>query len=376
MTRRWSGHSVGLVAAATREKKNHPGWFAFFRVMNGRISSIVLSGWICGLACSASAQTNTPGAPPAGASGMLSNIYARVRAPLSKVPPLASWPDRMHDKLYHDLDNTVKKVDVWFVHDGQAAYPITNSTFDLECYIKLQYSGGRLDVEGGTDFQADLQLPNIARKMHVFVSDRAPDRLHGSDPLKQPNEIFLGLRNVFDLGWMKDVHMKVGVKGRIPPAVFSELKFRPELKYDTWRIYPEQKVFWFSDDRLGEMTTVQIDKWLNRQTVLRTVTAAKWTETSTGVEWTESLILGYVLEGTIDDPHRAVGSRIVITGHKTSEIIVDQYRWENAYRFPLRKRWLYLSIIPTVEWNREDNWEPSHFLELGINMMFWGSDER
>ena len=285
--------------------------------------------------------------------------------------------DEMHEFIFDQVQSRISQVDSFFVERPEDALPVPNSRFGAKLLIKVSHDSG-IKTELDPDFSADIEIPNIERRLKLYIENSALDDLPGTDPLDRDREILIGVR---DHSQKKRDYLSFGggIKWRWPPVLYGEAEAGHKFTRENSSIYPRQKAFWYSDDGFGEMTSLQMDWLVAPKLGARSVTAAKWTETSDGVEWEQSLMWGYFIQGDYRDQHQVFGSRISTFGHKSSTWMMDKYRLRFLYRFPIYKRWIYIEIHPELEYERDEDtgdWDFTPSIGLSTEFLFWGTEER
>ncbi len=284
--------------------------------------------------------------------------------------------ERFHEHVYMRLNGAVNKVDTMFGSSEPLEGENTNSTFRLTLYTEVK-TGSRNDFSISPDYEVDFRLPRLEKLLHIFVNNIAPDKMPGQNPLESQKSTYIGLQN--PLHWADRIGLdnNVGIKVRFPPVLFFESKLKRKIDFaEYWRMTPQQSAFWFSDNGFGEKTSLTLDYLKYRKVVARTVSAARWTESTQGLEWSQVFQTGYILSGSVDDIDKTISSQETIAGHKSGSGTVDVYRWDLFWRAPIYKHWIYYIINPEITWERTMDWEPTRTLLVGVDMYFWGTSER
>ena len=303
---------------------------------------------------------------------------AQPRRPAVAVPAQAgeSGLDSLHSYVFSNLNCRVSRADAWFAEKSGPVKPSTNSHFEIKLFLDISGErNGRMNLE--PDFDASLHLPNLERRLHLFINNLAPDELPGTDPVERRKEQwFVGARRPFEV-FDIEVDTSVGARGEWPPAAFCEIEFRRRCVFGPWYVYPRQSFFWFTDDTgLGAKTSLTVDRWLDEAVIARSISAAKWTQGEQTFQWQQVLMLNWIIDGVVEDQHCSLGTWVTVAGHKNGTGIVDSYRWDMALRLPLYRRWLYAIINPRLEWKNENNWDTEWGMVLGMDFLFWGGKER
>ncbi len=293
-------------------------------------------------------------------------------APTPTVTPLPeevpNWIDTIYNETGLFIQNQVTNTDLLFAENPDNAITVTNSTFRLGVYLQYEEDDSRGGIKFDPDFHADLVLPNIERRFNVFITGRDLDDLPGTDPSEgDSSNVFMGLKKKFSY-----ISTSVGIKVDWPPVLFGNLKIRKLFKFPKGHIYPQQRIYYRTDDGFGEVTSIQLDYWFHENFLTRWDSGVKWTEISTGVEWEESISFAFIREGDLDFLKQAVGFRYSIFGHKVGAFLIDRHRVSLMYRCPIYKKWMYLEVIPEVVFENEFDWNADFGTRIGVDIMFTG----
>jgi len=263
--------------------------------------------------------------------------------------------DSLHGWTADLLQGQVTRADALFVDTERDKLAVTNSTFDLNLNVEIEHDG-ELHVKFDPSVSVNLCLPNLERRWRIFIDTLEPDALPGTPPTDRDRTLFTGLGRVFHQTDWSRFDARTGVKWRWPPIPFARIEYRYLVKSDRWSFFPRQRVFWLSDDGFAETTAMQADYWLTRRLIARSETAATWSEESRGLEWEQSISLGYAIDGNAEDLRHALGARISAFGHyEDSRNNVDTYRLALLYRRPLFRDWMFIRFVPELEWVKDDD---------------------
>lgn len=280
------------------------------------------------------------------------------------------------------LDAQTYRADTIFLAEGQA--PVSRppkAQLRLGIYVEAKDDQG-FELKFDPNFEIDVTLPNLEHNWKVFVQSMENDELPGVDPTERERGAQVGVRRSLD-----DYHINLdaGVRATWLPEAFLKAEWKPDWYLEKWKVSPRQRFYWQSDDGFGEVTQLQLLRWFGerKQGVFQSVTAAKWTEESEGVEWEQSVKMGRAY-GLIneakrgktnvssEDATRGYGMRYTLFGHDSGEFVIDRHRVTLLYRFPLHKDWIFMDVLPEVEWKDENDWEFNPGIRIGVDCLFWG----
>jgi hypothetical protein len=316
-------------------------------------------------------------------------------------PVLISWEstkgfgekiDWIHANLYKTVQDQVERFDYWFKPPQGEQRIVELSRFRVGVFGEVEIKDDEgVDVKQVLDFDTDIELPNMKRRMKIIITTNDPTTLPGKDVIEQRDKSLRAAAVAEE--WMRDLSVAIGVRARWKPGLFVNAVWSPTWKTENWLVYPQQKIYWENEIGLGEISTLVFDHWTNRWNT-RFSTSIKWSEQDRdndhqterkdeGFRWSEVFIFGHAKElmdemqlGRVvagEDVAHGWGIRLAAFG---GFHLVDEYRAGIFYRRPLRKKWMYLLVEPEINWRNENNWNHEWKIKFGIEMLFWGKKER
>lgn len=307
---------------------------------------------------------------------------------LPKPPTFDSWSNRL-DFLYHNvplvMNQQTYRADTFFLAEGATlVQEQPRAKLRLGLYVEAKDDSG-FTTKFDPDFEVDVSLPNLENSWKIFVKASENDELPGTDPTDRERGAQVGVRRQLD---RYHINLDAGVKARWLPVAFAKAEWKPDWFAGKWKISPRQRGYYESDDGFGEVTSLSLLRWFGDRNggIFQSVSAAKWTEKSNGVEWEQSVKVGRALSllnekqrGNANinsgDAKRGYGVRYSIFGHDDGASIIDRHRVTFLYRKPIHQDWLFMDILPELEWVNEDDWEIAPGIRVGIDALFWEGSE-
>jgi hypothetical protein len=279
--------------------------------------------------------------------------------------------DRFHDWFFTNADSYVTRADQMFAGPDGPVQRVTNSTFSAEFYVEFKHDH-EIEFELSPSFSADVYVPNLERRLNIYINNIAQDELPGADPMKRKDQTHVGASSKFDFWDVIDLKLSSGVKWRWPPVVYTDAEWSKAWNTtdEKWHWRPSAKGFWYSDDGFGSKADMRVEYWPTRLSLIAWSGGARWSETTDGVEWSQAIGMGVVLSGTREKAEHVLGTRFVCGGHKSGTGVMDSYRYEVIYRRPLYKEWIFFSLTPKLQWDNDNNWNTVPSIMCGIDMYF------
>ena len=268
-----------------------------------------------------------------------------------------------HDQVFHYMDASVQHFDSYF-GDDDIDDEDADSSFKLKLYLKIQKGSPTFRID--PSFDACLKLPHLEKRFNIIIDNMSPEELPGIDPTDKNDQLGITLRSHLKRQKYGGIKLDGGVKWRGKPVLYSQLKFNRDVPVKKWVASFKQKGYWFSDDGFGEMSQMDWDRKFGGNQRLGTTTAAKWSETSKGVEFEQSVMWGWVLEEDV----RGISVNGSVFAHKSSTFIMDNYRCYVTYRTRIYQHWLYFEVTPQLEFPSDEGYHPTPSIMFGLDVYF------
>ncbi|OGV66425.1 MAG: hypothetical protein A2498_16120 [Lentisphaerae bacterium RIFOXYC12_FULL_60_16] len=257
------------------------------------------------------------------------------------------------------------------------AYNVEGSYIRLTPRIILT-SGA--DNEYKVDFSARLRLPDISRRLRLYVdsydTDYDPMENIFSARYRQALERERGEGATAGLTYFFSDHMKrklslsTGVRFNPAPSPKFRLRGRLIKSFDVWQAQFAESVFWNQKDGVGEKTELLFDRLVYDRCHFRAASSAIWSEFSHGVDW------GQYVSGYVNFSQRRSGAfKLGLRGYTHPSAVTDQYLIRLTYRQRIYRDWLFLEVEPGLDFFREDDYETTPLINIKIEAVF-GSYKR
>lgn len=215
--------------------------------------------------------------------------------------------------------------------------------------------------------------------MRLIITQDEVDRLPDQDRPPSDSDVVIALQ------WVGDrVSTSTGVKWRLPPVAYARIDAGPTWNVGQTEIRPRQRFFYDTDEGFGEVTSLSLFRWVGESVILRSTSAVRWTEATDGVEWEQAFAVGH-LRGLLRPEDRgrmvgergasrATGVRASVFGRKRGSGTVERYRLSFIHRRPIHRRWVYLELMPEINWRNETDWREEVLVRAGLDLLIWGPD--
>ncbi|MGE9290333.1 MAG: hypothetical protein ACQKBT_05045 [Puniceicoccales bacterium] len=393
------------------------------------LSQIILVGFCCAQSLSAEDSSSVPEAEPAsestakddgatdktsdasdGSGAKASDSGDEDSSEVDDSAPVATeepepvlqgeyeWIDNTHSWIYNESQEVIEWFDGLFVSEDENPIDTPPSRFRLGLFTEFDLDADRdFKLQPVVDFKTDIQLPNLERRLKVFITTRDPTALPDEDPTESNNELRFGATRDFFKNW----NTSAGVKARWPPEAFVNAEWVPTYDLgNRWNVYPKVKPFWDSDRGFGGLTSLVVNHWKGRWLFRPTVslrwdqkdrdedresaddpTSSQYGQDGMGYRWSVSTVVGYVphLLDENDYGRRVGGSDVAdgwglrgrVEGNISQTLSYDLTVFRKA---PLYKDFVFYVIAPEVQWEQDNSWEAEYSIQIGVEVLLWGQD--
>lgn len=205
-------------------------------------------------------------------------------------------------------------------------------------------------------FRVYLPLPILEKRLGAFIGSDEDGK--GDDPNYFDDDDqrsgAAGLRYFFRKRKNFDANINFGAKLKSgKPVVY--IKPEAKGKFDWGRVYfePRQYVFWYSDDGFGEETDLEFNYFFNRHFLFRFEPDFVYSNTSSGVDFSQEIELGYLDYAVDGYPHFAIDLGWKSEGHTWPSTKFDRHLLALRFRHRIWRPWLRLEYGPRLTWKRE-----------------------
>lgn len=298
-----------------------------------------------------------------------------------KPPAFENLParlDYLELNVQRRVSEPVRFTDAYFAADPAAPIDVPETQFRLGGFVEIQ-QGEDFELSLKPDLEMDVELPNIAHRLRVFVESAQNNALPQSSSSDTDDDgLDIGARKYIE---NLNLSFDAGVRATWLPEAFARVTWRGVWRLGAWNFEPEQRFFYETGDKFGFRSSIFSARWLGAGMpyVLIPDASIKYTTDQKDFEWASSVtgmrvfrLLDERRRGRAinwDDTARGQGLRAAVFG---TDGTVDKYRLTLGFRGPLYKHWIYWELDPGLEWEEEDDYETTFVLRAGIDLLFWG----
>jgi hypothetical protein len=289
--------------------------------------------------------------------------------------------DYLETNVQRRVSKPIRATDMYFAEDQEKLVVPPQTQMRVALYTVFTEDRG-LNFEFSPNIELEVELPNIEQRMRIFVETARDNALPGTYAVDSEDRgINVGARKT-----LEEFHLSLdaGVRARWLPEAFVRMIWSYEWHPGKWSIRPDERIFLETEDGLGAMSSLYINRWIGESNIgiLSPTASGKWTTDSETVSWSINCDLARAPElldesrrgksFTWEDAAQAQGLRYSAFG---SEGVVDKHRVSLGFRGPLYKKWIYWEVDPGLQWDRESDYETGYVIRMGLDLLFWGSTQ-
>lgn len=352
------------------------------------MSRIRLAFWVCGVLTLRPETPATVGIepdtyPPAAVLPPCISAEPEVRDDAGPVPQDLRaerngliWVDSSQEWLTEALFRRLVWIDSMFYAHPRAEREDPRSRFRVKIFslTDLENPSG---VEPDVELFASVKLPGLRDRFRIVLDSEELDAFPGRNPEERTNQPQLALRR---MGRWLDAD--VGAKLSQPPRAFTRLTARQVWDRSERQWSASQRGFYDTDEGFGTVATLSQHTWPRPRFMVGHTSSIRWSESTLGLEWQDSVMFAFVprlieadRQGQFvgySDMADCLALRLSVRGHHNGSHEMESYRSSIIYRRQLWNRdYLYLEIVPEIEWEAENGWDPVYSLRTGIDILFW-----
>jgi len=283
--------------------------------------------------------------------------------------------DRLQLMMHGGVEGVANRVDR-FIGGSAGDDVVTRHRSKADISMDVLIDDTDSDVNLDLDITVDIKLPRSEERLGLFLTTSSPEELPGDSPEEVNNSVIAGLQKTLSLKRIAYANASVGVKIGTSPELVGQIKLAHEFKGEKWDVLPYERMFWASDNGFGEVTGLSMNYWLKKRVLARSHTAARWTEESRGVEWEQSVLLGYTTKkARYKGLDQGIALRGSVFGYKNGGGKVDRYQVALIGRKAMFRPWLFIRMGPEVEWLDEEHWDPIYSFRIGLDALFWAAQD-
>ncbi len=226
------------------------------------------------------------------------------------------------------------------------------------------------------DVRFSLRLPQLQKLMRISFSKEGgkgppPPTNEPNEPKDEASqkEAPTMKPNLSDLllttnKW--NFNVNTGLRVGIPPNPFARARLRRTMVFfNTLEFNPTQEATWFLEQGFGLNFTHDLDYPINPTFLFRVANSAFWTDETDQVTTTHGPQLFQQLS-----QNRALAYSIQAQGVVENSYYINNYIGSIQYRQLIHSNWLFLELVPAIEFPKAESWNEVYSFFLRLEAVF------
>lgn len=285
--------------------------------------------------------------------------------------PFFSFLDEPQKSISSGLKSFATTLDEFFADEN--VYYDTSGSYIKITADTIWQEGGDIGYRG--DIKLKLRLPKTQEKIKlIFESDpedREDDVAKTAEPTIQgaveEKSYYAGIQGSFGKKEKWQFKPSIGLRLHNPPDLFTRFRFSRTADFNSWLFRFNETIFWFDSIGWGEDTTFQFDFNVLDDVLFRATTFGRWTNQNQYFDLSQSFSFIHTLS-----KRRAISYDIGAFGISEPKVHATNYLLGVRYRQIIHSDYLFLELIPQIDYRKEHDFRAEYSFTLRLEMVFSG----
>jgi len=291
--------------------------------------------------------------------------------------PLPTWRKGAY-RLSDTRDNWSNRVDQ-FARGVDGFFAGEESLNELnKSYAKLSI-GGRWIESGNFEDESDLKfrlhLP-ATKERYKLIIENDPEEAESLDEKNRPSFIGIqesgmdsvsaAIQRVRMRGLYWKTSSRLGIRGGVPLDSFARVTAKRRWSAgEEWNIPYRFRLSYFHSDGYKAINTISFQKSLEHSLFFKAKTDIAWTQERNTLETAQVFSIFQHLQRT-----KGIDYKLGVLGESASHHVINAYFLSVHYRQLIYQDWLYINIIPELNYPRELDYESVASLSMRLEVFF------
>lgn len=279
--------------------------------------------------------------------------------------------DYSRDWLADYIDSVSYNVDGFFIDtffgDDVIDDDVKGSRAKLSFFTRREI-GQPVDYNYGLSVK--LVLPNTNERFNlIFESSEEEEGNRDNDPLQSVEnvEYSTAIRYIVKETDQWSAKLDTGVKWGLPPDPFSRFRLRRNIYFDDMRLRATQTLFWSALDGFGEDTSLELNKPLNLDRLMRYSVGARYMLDNEFFELRYGLSLFHELNSK-----EVLAYYFRASGDTEVDATFNNYGVGIRYRRKLYQDWIFGEVNPELETASENEYDVTPIIMFRLEALVGG----
>jgi hypothetical protein len=207
------------------------------------------------------------------------------------------------------------------------------------------------------DINYQLILPRTQKRFRLIIENEEVDTKSDTSETKalaktgraQDTSSAAGIRYMISATGIK-FYTDTGVIVDVPPKVFARFTAKKQIQYKNWLLKVKEQLKWVNTTGITSDLDLDFDKRLSRKVLLRMVNNFNWSDEDYIIVMENGPSIFQQINKT-----SAISYHAHIISINQPEYLLDNYLFQLTYRTRVYGKWLYMNLVPFVNFPRSRN---------------------
>lgn len=283
--------------------------------------------------------------------------------------PFFEFLDAPQESVSTGIESLAQSIDEFFAAE-KVLYETSGSYVQLTGDLLFEEPG---EVHSKGRIRVRLRVPHTQKKLKL-VLENDPDeqrstveRVTDQAPQtgNEDRDLFAGVEK--DMGKPEKWQLKpsVGLKLRLPIEYYVRLRANRTYQYERWRLYLSETPYWFDTTGFGFDSVMEWSYPLRNDLLFRSVTTLRYTDERDMFDASQILVLAQTFS-----PTRAITYEAAVFADSEPAVYATQYLLLARYRQRVHSDYMFLEIVPQVNYLKENDFNDEPSLLLRLEFLF------
>jgi len=270
-----------------------------------------------------------------------------------------------HMMVSSGLESMARNIDSFFAEDksfdeATSTYARLRIDTTLDEDLQLGFDG---------DLKIKIDLPRTERQLKLLIEsdtkEGIPDRPDESPVnVLERQDYLLSIESVNKAkDW--DIRPAAGIKLRWNPDLFLRLRASRYRSLNGWLERTSGSVFWFTNQGFGANTALEYDRRIGQSWLFRSASSLRWEENDQFLTAEQRVSLYQEL-----DQRQYLVYQLGVVATQDPHWAVTQYNAAVHYRKDVYKNWLFIELIPQINFLEEHDFDAEPSITFRVEGVF------
>lgn len=236
--------------------------------------------------------------------------------------------------------------------------------------LRLRYryfTRERTSGEDDVDYRINLKLPRLQEKFKFEYYSKDEKNKNGPQPVAEREAIEKVKLNEVKKSWT--FNADAGVNVSVPPRIVARARLRRNFEAGSFIHRFSEELVYITDERgLTQETQLQSDMRLNQTQLFRFINRAQWRILRKNFATFHGPTILHTLSEDDAFSYNFIMTNFIVDG----VYFVNSYTASVNYRRNLYKNWVYLDIIPGIDFPKQWSFRRTPFAIFQLEVLFGG----